>query len=147
MIKAIPYSENFLKQYLEIVPKLWDDVEVRELLEIVEEHQNEDGYVILALDDDKVVGFLNSTIHQDYVEGSDDKQTGYVEGIYVLETYRKQNVAKLMFEHLLEYYKQRNIKSIGSDAFVDNLLSDKFHKAIGFKEVSINRHYIYKIKE
>ena len=146
MIKIEPYNERHLNDYLSIVPLLWNDVEVREIIRIIEQHKTEDGHILLAFDKDQLIGFLNSTIRTDYVEGSEADKTGYVEGIFVKETNRKQKIGKQLFEALVTYYKAKNITSIGSDAFVDNIKSDQFHKAIGFNEVSVNRHYVYKIE-
>jgi aminoglycoside 6'-N-acetyltransferase I len=146
MLKIIPYSNKNLEQYLNLVSKLWHDIEKREILETINDHKEKLGYIILAVVDKKVVGFINSRIRNDYVEGSESAKTGYIEGIFVINEYRKQNIAKKMFQHLVKYYKTLNILYIGSDYLIRNKTSREFHKAIGFKEVSINRHYIFRSK-
>jgi aminoglycoside 6'-N-acetyltransferase I len=145
MITVLPYSDSYEKKYKNIVRLLWNDVTESDLQTMVDMHKRGKEYILLAIVQEEVVGFLNSSIRSDYVEGSDEEQTGYIEGIFVLEEYRKQSVATKLLDQLVIYYKERHISSIGSDAFVDNQLSDYFHKALGFKEVSINRHYILKI--
>ena len=102
--------------------------------------------IFLATNNDRTVGFINISIHNDYVEGSNSNRTGYIEGIFVLEDYRKQEVAKSLLEKAFTYFKGVNVTEVGSDALIDNAISRSFHKRVGFKEVSRNIHYIYNFK-
>jgi aminoglycoside 6'-N-acetyltransferase I len=145
MIDVVPYNDSFKKQYVQVITMLWSDIKPDEIDQIIEEHKANKGYILLATQNKQVIGFINTQIRHDYVEGSDESKTGYIEGIFVKEAYRKQHIGKKLFHEIITYYKSIGIHTIGSDAFVDNHLSDAFHKAIGFEEVSINRHYIYKL--
>lgn len=145
MIIITKYENKYKDDYYNIVKLLWEDVTKKEINKIIDEHHSRKSYILLAVLDDQVVGFLNSSIRSDYVEGSDDEKTGYIEGIFIKEKFRQNKIAVKLLNHLISYYRSINIFTIGSDAFVDNQLSDLFHKAVGFEEVSINRHYLYKI--
>ena len=144
-MKIIEYNDTFLEQYKTVIKLLWDDIEEKEIVSLTKQHHNDKGTIFLALNEEEVVGFLNTTIRVDYVVGSDSDMTGYIEGIFVKETYRKQQVGKALLEASFNYFKSKNITEVGSDAHVDNLLSDTFHKKVGFKEVDVNRHYIIKL--
>jgi aminoglycoside 6'-N-acetyltransferase I len=145
-MKIIKYDDKYLKQYKAIIKMLWDDIEISEITSLTNNHNQGKEFIFLAIDENDVIGFLNTSIRVDYVEGSNSDETGYIEGIFVKEEYRKQQVAKKMLEEALKYFQTKNITEVGSDTHVDNLLSSKFHRKVGFKEVEVNRHYILKIK-
>ncbi len=145
MINIIKYEDKYLQGYKETIKILWDDIEDREILEIIDEHKNKEHKIFLAVNKEEVVGFLNTSIRNDYVEGSDSSRTGYIEGIFVKKAFRKQEIGVKLLNESYKYFKSINITEVGSDAFIDNVVSDNFHKAVGFKEVSINRHYLKKL--
>jgi len=145
-MKIMKYNNECLAQYKTVIKLLWNDIEEKEILSLIEQHHNDKGAIFLAINNQaEVIGFLNTTIRVDYVEGSDSDRTGYIEGIFVKEAYRKQNVGKELLEEAFGYFKTKKITEVGSDAQVDNALSDSFHKKVGFKEVEVNRHYIFKL--
>ncbi|MGQ7341275.1 hypothetical protein ACTGU7_01130 [Streptococcus suis] len=46
----------------------------------------------------------------------------------------------------ISWAKSRGISQLGSDAELDNLLSQKFHIKHGFREVSRTVHYVLELK-
>lgn len=97
---------------------------------------NERGYAI---------GFINVAIRTDYVEGSKSSPVGYLEGVYIKRAYRKQGIARQLMKEAEAWLKSKKVKEIGSDAMINNTVSHKFHKSLGFKKGEILVHFIKKI--
>ena len=91
------------------------------------------------------VGFINLAIRNDYVEGSKSSPVGYLEGVYVKKAYRKRGIANMLFKEAEKWFRSKRVKEIGSDAMVQNIVSQKFHKSVGFKKGETLIHYIKKI--
>ena len=53
----------------------------------------ENAAVFLAYEGGAAVGFAQCQLRHDYVEGTSSSPVGYLEGIFVLEPYRKQGAA------------------------------------------------------
>jgi aminoglycoside 6'-N-acetyltransferase I len=140
----IEYNDQYYKEYQELITSLWKDIEETEIKEIIKDHKLGTGKIFLYVDD-KIYGFVNTTIRNDYVEGCHSLGVGYIEGIYVCEKVRRNQIAIQLIEHVVRYFKSIGIKEIGSDTEIENEISQFFHKAVGFKEVSRNVHYIMKI--
>ena len=50
--------------------------------------------IFLAISEEHIVGFAQCGLRFDYVEGTDSSPVGYLEGIFVLEEYKKRGYAK-----------------------------------------------------
>ena len=105
--------------------------------------KNERSFV--CIDNEEPIGFINLAIRTDYVEGSKTNPVGYLEGIYVKKAYRKKGIAKMLFKEAEKWFKTKKVREIGSDAMVQNVVSQKFHKSLSFKKGEILIHYIKKI--
>ena len=89
---------------------------------------------LLCQIDNQYVGFMNLSIRNDYVNGTDTSPVVFVEAIYVLPEYRKHGIGKAFIEYAEDFAKQRGITQLASDCFIDNNLSEAFHKGCGFVE-------------
>ena len=96
-------------------------------------------------DNGKTIGFINISIRTDYVEGSKTNPVGYLEGKYVKKESRKKGIAKILMEEAEKWFKSKKVKEIGSDAETNNVVSQKFHKKVGFKKGETLVHYLKKI--
>jgi len=94
--------------------------------------ENEVG--LLYQRDNQYVGFMNLSIRGDYVNGTDTSPVVFVEALYVLSDYRQKGIGKEFIEYAEEYAKQRGISQLASDCYIDNHLSESFHKNCGFVE-------------
>ena len=84
--------------------------------------------------DGQIVGYMNISVRNDYVNGTDTSPVVFIEAIYVLEQYRGQGIGKKFITYAEGYAKKRGIKQLASDCFIDNTLSENFHKGCGFAE-------------
>ena len=94
--------------------------------------ENEIG--LLYQKDNLYVGFMHLSIRNDYVNGTDTSPVVFIEAIYVLPDYRKQGIGKEFIRYAENYAKQKRITQLASDCFIDNNLSENFHKSCGFIE-------------
>jgi len=141
----IEYDKKFRMGYEKLVKLLWNDISDTDLEEIITSHELKKDRIFLYIKDDLVIGFINVALRNDYVEGCTSLGVGYIEGVYVCEPYRRNQIAMQLVDHSINFFKKMGITEIGSDTELENEMSQLFHKMIGFKEVSRNVHYIMKI--
>jgi len=141
----IEYEKEYFSAYKKLVKELWNDITDETVKEITDEHLSGKEFIFLYERDNEIIGFINTSIRNDYVPGSTVDGVAYIEGIYVCKAYRRNQVAIQLVDHVIRYFKQRGFTEIGSDSEIENEVSYFWHKAIGFKEVERCIHYIRKI--
>ena len=98
--------------------------------------QGPEGAVFLAREDGADVGFAQCGLRRDYVEGSSTSPVGYLEGVFVLQEYRRRGIARRLVEACQSWAQLQGCKEFASDCELDNLESQRFHQACGFTEVN-----------
>ncbi|NQP53933.1 GNAT family N-acetyltransferase [Streptococcus suis] len=88
------------------------------------------------------IAWISLSLRHDYVEGCQTSPVAYLEGIFISPNYRSQGIAEELLHFAEGWAKSRGISQLGSDAELDNLLSQKFHIKHGFREVSRTVHYV-----
>ena len=143
----IELEKKYEEDYKTLVKKLWSDIKDEELNKIIQDHylSKEMIFLFISIKEESAVGFINTSIRNDYVEGCDSLGVGYIEGIYVCEPYRRNQIAYKLMQEAIKYFKTLGLNQIGSDTEVENVMSQIFHKSIGFKEVSTIKHYTMNI--
>ncbi|MFW6311622.1 MAG: GNAT family N-acetyltransferase, partial [Nanoarchaeota archaeon] len=96
----------------------------------------------LCKDENDSIAFINLSIRSDYVQGSNTRPVGYVEGIYVNPKYRKKGIAKELIKIAEQWSLKNGCKELGSDAELENIDSQNFHRNLGFKEVNKTINFI-----
>ncbi|GGD89490.1 aminoglycoside N(6')-acetyltransferase type 1 [Aureimonas endophytica] len=81
-----------------------------------------------------LVGFAEASLRHDYVNGCETSPVGFLEGIFVLETARRQGVAKQLCEAAAAWAVAQGCREFASDADIGNAPSRRFHAALGFAE-------------
>lgn len=141
----IEYSNEYKESYVTLLKLLWKDIRDKDIQEIITHHELNKDKIFLYLKEEKVIGFVNLSIRNDYVEGCTSNGVGYIEGIYVCKPYRRNKIGYELIDHAVAFFKSIGLTEVGSDTDVNNEMSKFFHKFIGFKEVATNVHYIMKI--
>lgn len=139
-MKPITYRIAILNDFegtLSLMKALWPDSDHDELARdfaacLADIHQD----VVLALDEDALIGFAWCSIRNDYVEGSSTSPVGYLEGIYVVEAYRVQGIARELCSRCENWAKDQGCSEFASDCELDNVISARFHENIGFTEAN-----------
>lgn len=116
---------------------MWKSHTIEELAQEFSDYIiKESGIVFLAMEDECTVGFAQCGLRHDYVEGTDSNPVGYLEGIFVVEEYRKRGFAKNMLKACQEWAKQQGCMEFASDCELVNEDSLKFHLKMGFEEAN-----------
>ncbi len=117
--------------------QMWEDNSIEELTEEFRDYiKSENGVVFLAVLDGGAVGFAQCGVRHDYVEGTDTSPVGYLEGIFVVEEYRRRGLAKDMLLACEKWAKEQGCTEFASDCELENEDSLRFHLKMGFKEAN-----------
>lgn len=130
-IISIKHGSKYFNDLIALELLLWPDNEYNELYE---ETKNLKDYFHGALINNKLVGFIQIALRSEYVNGTSTSPVGFIEGIYIKEDFRKQGIARKLFEFAFTLVKEKGCSEIASDALIDNLDSQKFHEKMGFEE-------------
>ena len=127
--------------------KLWPDFKASELEELLMETSkaSSNKQIWLATINNQHIGFAICSIRTDYVEGAVKSPTGYLEGIFVEEAFRKKGVAKALFQLGEQWCKSKGCTQIGSDTWITATDSRLFHQKIGFWEEEEVVHFLKNI--
>lgn len=83
-------------QLVSLAIQMWKSHTVEDLTKIFGEHIRKGKNIIfLAISEEHIVGFAQCGLRFDYVEGTDSSPVGYLEGIFVLEEYKKATIADI----------------------------------------------------
>ena len=121
----------------ELACQLWPDHTVEEMrTEFAEILAKPDAAYFLAYADETAVGFAQCQLRHDYVEGTDSSPVGYLEGIYVIDGYRKQGIARELLFACESWAKAKGCCEFASDCEISNVQSLQFHLNVGFEEAN-----------
>jgi aminoglycoside 6'-N-acetyltransferase I len=82
----------------------------------------------------QAVGFIVASIRSDYVNGTESSPVAFLEGIYVLPAHRRHGVARALVAAVSGWVLSRGIHEFASDAALENELSHRVHRRLGFIE-------------
>lgn len=82
----------------------------------------------------KPIGFIEGSIRGDYVNGTETSPVGFVEGVYVIPSMRRQGIARHLFAAIGDWAHARGCRELASDALLENEASQRAHRALGFRE-------------
>lgn len=133
----IEADENYVDIIASLAVLLWDDNSVEDLIyEFSEIVLKEDARVFIKYEGDIPIGFAQCQLRHDYVEGTETSPVGYLEGIFVKEGYKHKGYAKELLLCCENWARIKGCNEFASDCELDNAISLKFHKAVGFTEAN-----------
>jgi aminoglycoside 6'-N-acetyltransferase I len=88
----------------------------------------------IASVDGKPIGFAETSLRSDYVNGCETSPVAFLEGIYVAPDQRRKGVARALIGEAEAWAKKIGCKEFASDALLANSDSHKMHTALGFSE-------------
>lgn len=97
---------------------------------------NHSSTIFLAFDGAQAIGFAQCQLRTDYVEGTDSSPVGYLEGLYVMEGYRHQGIARALVDACEQWSLQQGCTEFASDCELDNTESLAMHLKLGFTEAN-----------
>ena len=131
-------AEGDLAEWLRLRVLLWDesgeDDHKAEMVDIIEHHDTQ-LVVVADLGAGRLAGFLEASIRS-HVEDCSTDHVGYLEGWYVDEEYRQMGIGRQLVRYAENWARQKGCTEMGSDAEVDNLVSQQAHTRLGYSETS-----------
>lgn len=113
--------------------KIWHSNTVNELEKEFENIINSTNQsCFIKINNNQVIAFAQCGLRNDYVEGTESSPVGYLEGIFVLDEYRHQGIAKELLRECENWSKEKGCKEFASDCEITNEESLNFHIAMGF---------------
>lgn len=141
--KATERDESILVHLMQL---LWPEAKSVELIaELRLGFRTNHMHYFLAEVDQETVGFCQLSFRSDYVPGAPSSPTAFLEGIYVIEQARHQDIATRLVETVERYATGRGCKYLASDTELENIGSQHFHTRLGFQEVERTVNYIKKL--
>lgn len=96
-------------------------------------------------DEGVLAGFLEVDLRS-HADGCNPSQpVGYIEGWYVAEDHRHRGVGGKLVARAEEWARSHRCVEMGSDAIIDNELSQHAHEALGYEVVDRCVHYRKKL--
>lgn len=131
----LPFSFSTLSPLTQLALALWPDCVYDEEYAYFQHMLGSDTETcFLAKDNDNYIGFIQVSIRNDYVEGSDSSPVAYIEGIYVDPGFRQKGIALQLIDAAEQWAREKGLTQIASDTEIDNRLSILFHQKAGFAE-------------
>ena len=129
----------------QLAAKMWDHP-VEELAEEFKAlAENPEAALFAAVAKNEIIGFAQCQLRHDYVEGCSTSPVGYLEGIFVEERCRRQGVARALLHACEEWARSKGCTEFASDCELTNIVSQNFHRAVGFEEANRLVAYVRKI--
>ncbi len=142
-MQFVEYGSADYPRLKEMSIELFEDYDIKDLERDLQlAIRSKRHRIIIAKDGEQAVGFLSVSIRHDYVEGAKQSPTGYLEALYVESEYRKKGIAKELVSRGEQWVRTQGCTQIGSDTWLTNKNSQKFHKSIGYREEDVLVHFI-----
>ena len=126
--------------------ELWPHHTLEEMKEEFEAYiADEEAAVFLYRNKDGAAGFAHCRLRHDYVEGTETSPVGYLEGIYVKEACRGEGIARKLLAACEDWASEKGCTEFASDCELTNIVSQNFHRAVGFEEANRLVAYVRKI--
>jgi len=130
-----PADESRLDALARLGCKLWPENDKKAMREEFRELLASDRDAVFVADlDGQTVGFVHVSLRTDYVEGAASSPVGFVEGLYVDETFRRGGIARALITACEKWAKSRGCRELGSDTGLDDVPGQLFHLKAGFRE-------------
>lgn len=117
------------------------DLEMRQLLK--------SGGVVFGAEDSQagLIGFAEVSVRRDHVDGASISPVPYLEAWFVEASFRKQGIGRSLIDAVEQWAVSRGYSELASDAEVENSLSIRLHKRLGFCEIDRNVTFLKTLGE
>lgn len=121
----------------ELAAKIWTSATVEDLIDEFREFLvSEDSATYLYIINNTPIGFAQSQLRRDYVEGTETTPVGYLEGVYVEPAFRKRGYGTALVKACEDWAKRKGCTEFASDCELHNTDSLAFHLQSGFTEAN-----------
>jgi aminoglycoside 6'-N-acetyltransferase I len=137
-MKIAPATSAFWDDWAKMRAALWPDLSCeahRAEIERLYSSVTAQCMAFLAVSDTgRAVGFSEASLRRDFVNGCDTSPVLFLEGIFVDTAFRGKGVGKSLCEAAANWGRAAGCSEFASDAYLEDLVSHAFHKAVGFEE-------------
>jgi aminoglycoside 6'-N-acetyltransferase I len=134
-IEALVSADD--SDWLALRMALWPDGEAREHRDEMAgflEAPSRFAQFIARTDDGRAIGLVEASVRGDYVNGTESSPVGFVEGVFVAPAWRRKGVARQLYAAIGDWARARGCHELASDALLENIDSQRAHRALGFRE-------------
>lgn len=131
IIEELKYED--LEQYKHLIDTCFGDSNCIEYYKN-NYNKNNNYTIIVAKDNDKIVGSI--TFYKMDLFTFSFQPVLEIFNVAVLKEYRRKNIAKKLFNHIIEYAKNNGFKSIYLTCLDTAYEAHKLYENIGFKKMS-----------
>lgn len=122
--------------WLSLRRALWPDASEPEHLREMADVLSRGHFVMLAFDNDGLaIGFVEVSKRNDYVNGTASSPVGFLEGVYVAPSHRRQGVCRALVCAASTWVAAEGCSEFASDSLAENLDAHAAHRALGFVEM------------
>jgi aminoglycoside 6'-N-acetyltransferase I len=92
-------------------------------------------HFVAETEEGRLIGFLEVGLrsHADCCDVA--QPVGYIEGWYVVEAWRRQGVGRQLLAAAEEWARGQGCREMASDSLLENALSERAHRALGYEVV------------
>ena len=120
-----------------LAAELWSDHSIQEMIcQFSDLLHSEDAAVFLIACNGDTVGFAQCQLRRDYVEGTSSSPVGYLEGIYIRQSHRRNGYARRLLTACEQWAADLGCREFASDCELTNEDSLRFHLKMGFLEAN-----------
>ncbi len=128
-----------IKLYKELIDECFDGSND---LSYYEKYNNNEGYIIFVYKiDSKIVGSI--TAYKLDLFTFSFQPALEIFNVCVLKNYRKQNIAKDLFDEVIKYAKDNKYKSLCLTCLDSAVPAHKLYESVGFKRASSVKYNMY----
>lgn len=106
---------------------------------------SEEHTVLIAFADNQPAGMIEASLRKDYVEGCETSPVGYIEAWFVREQFRGSGVAGVLTSAAENWAREKGCAEMGSDTWLENEVSIRAHKKLGYVEAERLAHFVKKL--
>ena len=128
-----PTNVSWIEMRIQLWPRLDFLEHQTEVKSLVAEPARFTTFLALS-PEGKTIGFAETTLRRDYVNGCESSPAAFLEGIFVIPEFRRVGVAKGLLEAVERWGQSKGCIELASDAEIDNIVSHQMHYSLGFKE-------------
>lgn len=127
-------AEDWRRMRLDLWPDHGGDYHASEVAAFLAGRLSMPLAVLMAVDaEGRNVGFVELNIRA-YAEDCETDRVAYLEGWYVVPRARRQGVGAALIRAAEDWGRAQGCTEFASDALLDNELSARAHRALGFEE-------------
>ncbi|MDI7860808.1 GNAT family N-acetyltransferase [Rhizobiaceae bacterium n13] len=136
-MRVLLVNPDMLERWERMRQQLWPDTPSSIHWEEMEAClANPDRQAAFLCEDDAgvVAGFAEASLRSDYVNGCETSPVAFLEGIFVLPSYRRRGVARALVIAVERWAMSHSCRELASDTDLANLTSQSLHASLGFEE-------------